>query len=105
MTQAVATAGHRHRRSASTPGHVVARHSGGPARPAGSLAAGAKKQPTEVEMRGSPISTLCPLQGSSSDESAPASDAEADGRLHSLGGRLHSARICWTGCRVGALPA
>ena len=96
MMRAVAPAGQRHRRSASTPGHLLAHHSGGAARPAGSLAAEPKRQPAEVEMRGSPVSTLCPLRGSSSDDSAPVSDAEVEGRLHSLGGHLHSVRLCLT---------
>ena len=96
MMRAVATAGQRHRRSATTPGHLVAHTSGGAARPAGALAAGPKKEPTELERRGSPVSTLCPLRGSSSDDSAPVSDAEAEGRLHSLGGRLGT--LFWAPC-------
>ena len=88
MVRAMATAGQRHRRSASTPGHLLAHHSGGAARPAGSLTVGPKKQPTEMELRGSPISTLSPPHGSSSDASAPTSDAEVEGRFHSLGGCL-----------------
>ena len=96
MVRAASTAGKCHRRSASTARPVIAHHGGRAARPAGSLAAGPKKQPTEVEMRGSPVSTLCPPRGGSSDDSAPVSDAEAEGCLHSLGGHLHSLHLCST---------